>query len=223
MHLAKSDYNLQLAQEAMMYAREKLPLGACNIRSPKFGAAVQTVMGRENRDLCVKRVFTAFCYLVDPQVSLASETTVHFYTALEYRAGNCTEYAFLVLDYLKNNPSIKAEMALYEQENDHAFVILDREEGSDLQNPNTWGNSAVVCDPWALKCFFAHSLEAEMTDTLARIPIRPKLFNKKEILKVSFRHNPFSWVPFWFLNKVGNLVGTIACLDNIFRRCFGRQ
>lgn len=30
----------------------------------------------------------------------------------------------------------------------HAFVIIGRKPGSDTTNYATWGDDAVICDPW---------------------------------------------------------------------------
>jgi len=31
---------------------------------------------------------------------------------------------------------------------DHAFVVIGRAPGSEIRDPSTWGDEAVVCDPW---------------------------------------------------------------------------
>ena len=46
----------------------------------------------------------------------------------------------------------------------HAFVVIGRKEGSNLQEPSTWGSSAAVCDPWANKCYLASELKKKMDE-----------------------------------------------------------
>lgn len=36
---------------------------------------------------------------------------------------------------------------------DHVLVVIGRRPGSDPLNMNSWGPQAVVCDPWANRCY----------------------------------------------------------------------
>ncbi len=77
--------------------------------------------------------------------------TYETYVALttKFSLGNCTELALEALDFILNNhPEMSAEIFTIAG-GDHVFVVLNRHEGSDPHNPMTWGDSAVICDPWA--------------------------------------------------------------------------
>ena len=43
---------------------------------------------------------------------------------------------------------------------DHAFVVIGRE--GTAHQPSTWGDVAVVCDPWARKAYPAKEIVSEM-------------------------------------------------------------
>lgn len=65
------------------------------------------------------------------------------------KIGNCQVLTFQSLDYILNNyPTICAE-AYWIDGGDHAFLVLNRKPYSDPANPDTWGDNAVICDPWA--------------------------------------------------------------------------
>src|SRR5207253_7687607 len=78
-----------------------------------------------------------------------SELLAIFYSVItvskKYSVGNCYELSFQALDYILNHaPDIKAE--LYQVENgDHAFLVLNRNEDSFMEDPLTWGENAIVC------------------------------------------------------------------------------
>ena len=45
---------------------------------------------------------------------------------------------------------------------DHAFVVIDRKVGSDVKDISTWGDTAVVCDPWDEKVYAASEIPSKM-------------------------------------------------------------
>jgi hypothetical protein len=47
---------------------------------------------------------------------------------------------------------------------DHAFLVLGRQPGSDPENYNTWGSSAVVVDPWAGKVYPLYEVKNKLYD-----------------------------------------------------------
>ena len=70
-------------------------------------------------------------------------------TCKKINYGNCGEQALMALDFfMQYAPDINAE--LYRIKNgDHNFLVVGRREGSDPENPETWGEEAHICDPWA--------------------------------------------------------------------------
>ncbi len=80
----------------------------------------------------------------------------------KFNVGACAEYALLGFAYMiKHAPEIKAE--IYNIANgDHAFLVLNRQEGSDPHNPLTWGDDAYICDPWANKLYPAKDYQQSL-------------------------------------------------------------
>jgi hypothetical protein len=66
----------------------------------------------------------------------------------KYGYGHCGEIARAGLLNLVNKGVYPVEICSATK-SDHSFLILGRAPGSDLQNSNTWGKQAVVCDIWA--------------------------------------------------------------------------
>lgn len=41
------------------------------------------------------------------------------------------------------------------EQNNHIFLILNKEDGSDINKPETWGDKALILDPWREKVYKA--------------------------------------------------------------------
>jgi len=71
--------------------------------------------------------------------------------AIQSGVGNCAEQAAITFIYLRDKGIFPIEIAywgnLFGHQGSHSFVILDRSKDSDIRDPNTWGESCVVCDP----------------------------------------------------------------------------
>jgi hypothetical protein len=121
-------------------------------------------------------------YLEAAPNDAAAELRTWAALGVEHGVGNCQVQASVAFDYLArmdNHPKLEL-MSLYAnnfqarqvttpvtgtQENvdapDHVFVVIGRAAGN-IQNFETWNRDAVVCDPWAKRCYFALYLETEM-------------------------------------------------------------
>ncbi len=74
--------------------------------------------------------------------------------------GNCSEQAILVADYLINSKNID-NVALVaatikgqdpfdpNAEDQHVFVVTGLAQDAEIDNPKTWGEEAIIIDPWA--------------------------------------------------------------------------
>lgn len=72
-----------------------------------------------------------------------------FSSVCESSFGNCGEFAHCTYVLMsKAYPLVPVDILRIEN-GDHVFLVIDRQEGSDLRQPMTWGNKAVLCDPWA--------------------------------------------------------------------------
>jgi hypothetical protein len=101
--------------------------------------------------------------------------------AMKHKAGNCEMQSAVAFEFLKQFqvPLDIIYLQMYAQnaskptkrllssdiENakpDHVFVVIGRPKQTDPSNYLTWGNDAVVCDPWARRAYPAHRLGNEL-------------------------------------------------------------
>lgn len=78
--------------------------------------------------------------------------------------GNCSEMASYAL-YLamKNYPDINSSVATIEN-GDHVFVVIDLDRKADINDYTTWGEHAVICDPWSGKAYPVSKIARELED-----------------------------------------------------------
>lgn len=77
----------------------------------------------------------------------------HIKLIKKYLVGNCNDMAFLALEFMVNHyPSIRAEI-FHIFNGDHSFLVVGRDKHSEESEPETWGESAFICDPWANKTY----------------------------------------------------------------------
>jgi len=90
---------------------------------------------------------------IDPDESIYSfEESIQ--QTKKYSIGNCCEYVELALEYIlgfnEKYPTHKIFAEGFEIENgDHEFLVLGRLQNSDPGDPLTWGDNAIICDPWS--------------------------------------------------------------------------
>ena len=75
-----------------------------------------------------------------------------------HKAVNCGEQAFIAQDDLLNKGKkadvVHFDIAVkaygdYDQERQHTFAVLNLAKDADIQNPKTWGQDAIIVDPWS--------------------------------------------------------------------------
>lgn len=70
--------------------------------------------------------------------------------------GDCGSLTNYALGYLKHKyPALKIECIFW---NDHNQVLLGRKSDSNPKDYRTYGDNALIYDPWANKCYFAKDL-----------------------------------------------------------------
>lgn len=80
----------------------------------------------------------------------------------KYSLGNCDELAVQALDYVLNQTDdLRAEVFKI-QGGAHVFLVINRNNPSDPNDPYDWGKNAVICDPWANKVFKASDYKTEL-------------------------------------------------------------
>lgn len=83
----------------------------------------------------------------------------------KYSLGNCREYAMQALDFVIHqlNSCVFAELFSIKNGN-HNVLVLNRLPDSDPAKPETWGDNAVVCDPWGNKVYKATEYREGLKD-----------------------------------------------------------
>ncbi len=78
--------------------------------------------------------------------------------AYKLRAGNCGLQCLILANFLwkKSSGKIHRIEIINADEFDHSFVIINRQQNSDLHKPNTWDNAWII-DPWREGNKFYHA------------------------------------------------------------------
>ncbi|MEO8401119.1 MAG: hypothetical protein ABI597_04890 [Gammaproteobacteria bacterium] len=96
----------------------------------------------------------------------------------KFSLGNCGESAGLALEFMVDNyPAINAEYYSIkgkatkpgEHNGDHAFVVIGRADRSDKNDPQTWGDNAYVCDPWANSVYPANQITSRLQNFYSEV------------------------------------------------------
>jgi len=77
------------------------------------------------------------------------------------QGGLCGEYAtFAVKKILEKYPQARnlIEYVVFDK-SCHQLIVIGRDKKSSPCDPNTWGNDAVICDPWARKVYKVSDLK----------------------------------------------------------------
>ena len=75
------------------------------------------------------------------------------------QVGKCEQMAWLAFVYLRSLIS-DTRIELVTTSN-HMFVVINRETESDIRNTATWGEKAIICDPWARRSYNAQFFNVE--------------------------------------------------------------
>jgi hypothetical protein len=157
--MSKTNYYLSAAVIANEYVKKKMTIGASNKLRIDFLKAWQCsgslVNTGEMRKYVDKQMTDAINNDTQPVHSPLDYNLRFQKIYLEksavgaelYGCGNCGEQSAIAFVFLRNQKTFPLdwmEVNNYE----HAFVIIGRARGSDATNPITWGNEAVICDPW---------------------------------------------------------------------------
>jgi hypothetical protein len=91
------------------------------------------------------------------------ELAIRTHLAEREHLGNCVEKSAVLANFFLNlgdsftQYGVKAEIFTIEN-GDHSFVVLGRKPGSDPNDYTTWGEDAVICDPWLGIAYFPQDL-----------------------------------------------------------------
>jgi hypothetical protein len=143
---AKNSYE-QAAQRACAYARSYILLGTTQLINNNY-----TVLEKKSLSMALSDIRNACLefsvYLLEIDLVIRK-----FYQTInlckKYSLGNCHELALMALDYVVHSaPDVEAEV-VHIKGGDHVFLVVGRKINSDIKRPETWGDNAYICDPWA--------------------------------------------------------------------------
>ena len=155
--MSKLSWFLSSAVVANEYVKKQMTIGASNKIRPDFfrawqcaGSLVNTGEMRKQVDRDVAEAFETetassnLDYRIKAQKIYMEKSAA---AASKFGCGNCGEESAIAFVYLRGQnvlPLDWMEVDGYK----HAFVIIGRERGSDTADFRTWGDDAVICDPW---------------------------------------------------------------------------
>lgn len=156
----------KVAEAACAFARERILVGSTAVEYnslPKDELKLRNNWVEQERDFLYRyrpnplegRVISM------PHMLEVHETRVAILSHMP--VGNCEELMILALEFVLKNAAAYAESYCISG-GDHAFLLLNREPLSDACDPTTWGEAAVICDPWA-NCVYKASEYLEKLQT----------------------------------------------------------
>ncbi|KTD46204.1 hypothetical protein [Legionella quateirensis] len=137
----------QVAQLACDYSRSYILMGSTQLVNNSYLAIQKYSLNRAIFDLRYAcRESRLYALEIDKAIK-------RFYDTIElckkYSLGNCYELALMALDYVVHfAPQVEAEVYTITG-GDHALLVIGKEKNSHPNKPETWGNNAYICDPWA--------------------------------------------------------------------------
>ncbi len=184
--------NIDYAQEAKAYTIQALPYGAANVKGRSKETGIRLAAMRKE---CYEKYGLLFDKYFYRKIADIAESR---------GVGNCGEHAAVAFKHLtKNHPQLRIEQ-IADIANDHVFVVIDRNPNSEINNPKTWGDTAIICDAWARKCFPAKDLDNELEKILTEhlYPPKPPKSLKEKELRVLASSDDFLWEEYiWNLFK----------------------
>lgn len=157
--MSKAGYYLSAAVIANEYVKKKMTIGASNKMRWDFprawacsGSLINTGYMREHVDREMRAAINASTETIHSELDynlkfqkLYLEKSAD--AAQLYGCGNCGEQSAIAFVYLRRQKTFPLDW-MEVNNYQHAFVIIGRAPRSDTRNPATWGDEAVICDPW---------------------------------------------------------------------------
>lgn len=155
--------NLKYAKETLLHCSTVLPLGAANVPNAKV-AGSEIIQMRESVRQEIQYDYESSSEL--PLLTLFAEARIVDLRAKRYKCGNCFEQAVVAFIYLHDIKKLSKIDLVSVIGGDHAFLVIGRAEGSNINDNTTWGDDAVICDPWG-QCYYpAQDLDFHLNETL---------------------------------------------------------
>ncbi|BCL69600.1 hypothetical protein MADA3029_1150017 [Vibrio nigripulchritudo MADA3029] len=152
--LSEKQKNLIAAKRAVEYVKQKMTIGAAN---KPLNSVLAFVSGSESPTACLTRIRS---------VNDEAGSNLEWLRAVAKRAesngcGNCGEQAAIAFCWLLDH-GYKPVDYMVRVNADHAFVVIGRLKEGTAGDPKTWGDDAVVCDPWDRSAYSASYIASRM-------------------------------------------------------------
>ncbi|MCE3044918.1 hypothetical protein [Legionella sp. 16cNR16C] len=137
-----------IAKNACAYARHFIKMGSTQLVNNEY-----TILQKHELQKYIAMLRKACRAFPDYTLELDKEIQ-HFYQTIELckklSLGNCHELALMALDYVVNYTPPQTNAEVYHiKGGDHVFLVVGRKKDSIANQPETWGDQAYICDPWA--------------------------------------------------------------------------
>ncbi|WED42068.1 hypothetical protein [Legionella cardiaca] len=155
------ELHLQLANEANDYARSRIVHGCTQLENNdlpvEYFEALNNAVLKQVRALINQTRVDPYRLLTDDDV-YDYEKTISLTS--KYSLGNCYELALQAMDYFLTTtnqiPSSNVEvLSIDGEKGDHIFLVIGRSPESNVNDINSWGTDAVICDPWSNQVYCA--------------------------------------------------------------------
>lgn len=151
-----------LAYEAKNYARKYILEGSTQLKNNDYPEEKRKALYKAVHDVRSK----LYEEITDDPYRIESNNLIYEFdkgTAIysKYSIGNCAELVHFALDYIIRNSNIYAERYTI-QGGDHVFLVIGRDLGSDENDPESWGDNAFICDPWANEVYPAYQYASKL-------------------------------------------------------------
>ena len=150
---------INIAEEACKYSRQCILAGSTLIDNNLFDKNKKFALSQLIIDIRNIINNTEFLLNIDTTVTRFQKSV--FYCT-KYSLGNCWEYTLLALYYVMVHYPDKLAEAYYIDGGEHAILVIGRQPDSDPSNPLTWGEDAVICDPWSNKTYRAQEYLSQL-------------------------------------------------------------
>lgn len=145
---SKLSQNLEYANYGLEKCREKFPLGALNRKEcfeelttvSKDFFNQQFMLLKEYRDICIHEILNDS---ITPENNRKRMQTFEL-----LKGGFCGDLAQFTIAIIREKAGNEVTVELV-QTKDHECMVIGRSPDSDRSDITTWGESAVICDPWA--------------------------------------------------------------------------
>lgn len=202
---------LNLAYEALIYALRKITVSSnflnreekvANFSDPQFNVKLYQFVAEIRTKLCTLTE-NEYCQKKSPSLDRFTGCLAQRKAVEEFSIGNCGELSSLAIEYLsRHHKDLSFELVRiprFKDYGDHVFIAINRYPFSDLDNPSTWGNKAVILDCWTRMIYPASKL-TEMLENWLGISAKsgfsffgPYHFTEQKFKIVTHNIMPYSY------------------------------